>query len=1094
MTESFITLKPTCVELSQITFLPYDQWDLKSLTAVLIKLNNQLSELNEIASSVADYTFYPISRILIHIDTLNDKLIIIQLLKVISRLIKVSWTLQFNLNLATEVFPFLNLLCQQLQKTKAKSTTNDSQLTQSEKLILTETFHNFINAIKEQPYHNEFFHRNDVDVQSNFILLSHLTDLILLQLSILTDNSTNTDSSLQLQIISTLSALYQHILDFDHGETLSHILPGNISSLVKFLSNSKNNYKPITEALVLLRFLITTVYNDESLALSKESKVSKSIHRDIKWLNATREQIKMALTGVLPLLLRRNNIIVNKEISKLMYECLNNCSQSLGPVCKDLFVEYLVKTETNLQEYSHIDDSSSIITNKETIHLINQGKSDYLAHLIRNLSTDLQLNKIDEIKYMNFILSTNINEIKINETLIDKIFSQILGSMQLSSATNKLKERSQNQNQIVIQSNNVVIKDLPSVSTFNSLYNISNDDRINKRSWDKDLESEIIQLLKYVGAYSNYSSAFIDTVLNHTHWARSDLFEDEVNSEEMNNKELLVTNTNLLWIALNLLPDHSDENNSPKDEIDIFLNINDMDVTKYNKDQNDINLKQKQDIEDSCLILLDHALNTLQQNEILNTDPENITSEQEKLVCTTLLIIQRSCQLLGRNFQDELIDFLYVVVENLASSSPQIRHYSQSCIQTLANTLYNGSIHQLIEENIDYLIESISQRLNMGMTQRVTSLLMVIFKMTGYNAILSFQDILETIFQMLEYYHGYNDLCLQIFQLFEVIINEMEIKYIKGADLQLDSNSLNKGSFGLWDCQNDLQLSKLLKISLKSGNNILLEKDTSIPFDPNEPKSFQEYFDSKLKIQEVSEEGDSDDEDINTGDMAYNDQTIEKEATDEKKERDEVKWVSPIPRESYRLLIQIIQYGCRLLTHNSKSLKIQILKIIKLAIPLLASQYDSLLPQVAQVWDCVVECLLHKDYSIIHAASSTTEIIIKFAGDFIVRRFIDLWNELQDKSSLLKEINIKNGDIFTSSFSRSQKQVIKAKEFPPMTKNTLIAMSYMLLEGISWTEFILDENTLKGIIVCCLQVIPIDDIAKRSLLLGDIVCYLQNRK
>ena len=188
-------------------------------------------------------------------------------------------------------------------------------------------------------------------------------------------------------------------------------------------------------------------------------------------------------------------------------------------------------------------------------------------------------------------------------------------------------------------------------------------------------------------------------------------------------------------------------------------------------------------------------------------------------------------------------------------------------------------------------------------------------------------------------------------------------------------------------------MPSLLKESLPpnygdTGNDT--DNDKELPFDPNEPKSFQEYFESKLKISEIDEKQndyDSDDEDSVAENIS--------------KDEEENEWVSPIPRQSYRLLIQILQYGDRLLTHNSKPLRIQILKIIKLIIPMLSTQYDSLLPQVAQVWDSVTQCLFDKDYSIINSASSTTETIITFSQDFISRKIIELWDNLKAGCPLL---------------------------------------------------------------------------------------------
>lgn len=60
-------------------------------------------------------------------------------------------------------------------------------------------------------------------------------------------------------------------------------------------------------------------------------------------------------------------------------------------------------------------------------------------------------------------------------------------------------------------------------------------------------------------------------------------------------------------------------------------------------------------------------------------------------------------------FQPELIDYIYTVVDALASPSEAIRYVGQSCALRIADTLYNGSIPNMILSNVDYLVESISQ-------------------------------------------------------------------------------------------------------------------------------------------------------------------------------------------------------------------------------------------------------------------------------------------------------------------------------------------------------------------------------------------------
>lgn len=1109
LSRMFNTFKPTCVKLSQLTFnVPVTQWDQDELYLQLVQLDNELSfkslsskndltngsDQVNIPSNLIDYIMIPLAKIIIQFESLNIK-IIIKLLSILNKFCIYSWIYpnQLNLNLATNIFPFINHLSQSIID-KNKNNNNPYVFR-----LIIETFSNFIQSVNNQMYGPHFFSTqssrtsNNTNDNTKYILLSNLSNLISIQLNILSNSNDNlSDSSLQLLIIDNLINLYQNNLNFDNGETLSNILPGNVSNLIKFMIKPKTNYKCIIKSIDLLEFLIITIYSDSTLKQIEIDQATKTNHRDKKWLFATREQVKLAINQCFPVLIeRRRNHYINLSICKFITSCFRSCYNSIVSICQDDLIKYLIQCK-----YDSFD--SIYLNNQQLKDSIRYNIHKYLTQLISDIDTNINLNQTNNIELINFILKLNfnsdinntgrLNSNLLNKNIVDKIFLKLIQSVNVVNQS--LLENDPFQTKVIqtlqsvdnitnINQDNLIIRDSAN-SIFNpytTYMNKNNNERINNKLWSKDMESEITSLLHYIGEFIHFDPYSIQMYLQ--------------NAEVI--KVSLSCQNSALWMILNLLPNkitNDNDNNSTNNHslksnsfTDSFLTFNDDDDTSDNVDL-------QTNIEDSCLILLEYSINLLQQEEIINNF--NVLSyEQERLISIVIQVIERSCQLMGLNFENELIDYLYLVVSHLSSSSPMIRFHAHSCINTLSRILYQGSIYDLIVNNVDYLIESISQRLNMGMTHHVTTVLMVICKMTGYEIILSFNDILETIFQILDYYHGYQELCLQIFQLFEVIVNEMNKKYLSNneSNPKLDSNYLNNNSFKPWGCTNKLQFFSLLKKSLPLHNSDNADNidsnDKDLPFGPNEPKSFQEYFESKLKVQEIDDKQDSydsDDEEESTMD-------------DKSKNEEENEWVSPIPRQSYRLLIQILQYGDRLLTHNSKPLRIQILKVMKLIIPMLSTQYDSLLPQVAQAWDSVTQCLFDKDYSIINAASLTTETIITFSQDFISRRFIELWDRLKTQCPLLliKEININRNNIAISDFAKTQRQVGERIQFPAMTRTALISMSNMLLKGVSLTEYTLGESNIKDIITYCLSVIPPDIIKANSMLLGDIIYTIQNQ-
>ena len=238
----------------------------------------------------------------------------------------------------------------------------------------------------------------------------------------------------------------------------------------------------------------------------------------------------------------------------------------------------------------------------------------------------------------------------------------------------------------------------------------------------------------------------------------------------------------------------------------------------------------------------------------------------------------------------------------------------------------------------------------------------------------------------------------------------------------------------------------------------------------DKPRNFQEYFDSKLRELDSDDEEESEQENI--GDEP---ELVEGEAKEDQ-------WVSPIPRKSYKILLQILGYGDRLLTHRSKSLRVQILCCTKLILPMLATQYDSLLPQVAQIWNTLALCSLDNDFSIVKPACDCLQEVILCAGDFVTTRFLELWKTWKDKSGLLKELKLNNQD-YAEAFT----SLVPHRKFPTITEMALTSLSKVLLEGILAAGLMLPDTTAREMVTCCIQILPTESIASRSLMLGDMV-------
>lgn len=1021
----FGELRPLCIDVSRLSFQPKETFDPQStpLQDALKNLENRLaSYTDQLSTKLADYVFVPISSLLKQ-DSLGKSQTNYVLL-IIAHLLRLAWRSDGTLGktLAQQLLPLITFLIN-------PDKDNESLIGSSEddKRAACSALFQFITSLSHQSYCHEFFSASD---PNRLNALGHSVSILLAIL-----HQSSQDIETQLIAIGALQILYRDIIH--DGEMLSFILPGNISTFCKVLTmpGLTTNYKVALSILDVMGDLLLLIYDDTSLnAVQHELKDLKQLnfitdrkgdstfglveintsggaeprqHRSTSWLRGTSSQVKLALEKILPKLLKRKNSEISAALVKFASAMLERCHNSLQN-CENLFVKVLieVRTDPNFQLASHVACLRNIV--RDGFEQLNQW---------------VHIEDGNALKSLNFALISLRDVASKDDVLfIPNVCSRLIETLETATEVSALKQRDYS---IIEQSSQVILNDalnqeliradgMPTVLT-----NIA-----------KEVEVSLGRILSTLGslAYKHGQlTSLIDAVLS------------TQTCEGSSRKKIA------LWISSWLVSGISEA--SLKSEND-YLNIDSDEILD----------------KEACYDVLEFG-SDLAQAVVMQSEGVGLTASSEGSLIVVLQSIELVCNSLKEEFSSELMDCLYIVVENLGSSSPKVRHFAQSCALTISHVLYNDSLQQLILSNVDYLADSISSRLNSGMTERVSTVFMVICRIAGYETIESFKDIIETIFKLLDYYHGYSEMCLQFFQLFEVIALEIQKKYLSTNDEQSRLTHEQKPNRGdaPWGMTS---LSQVLAVMDKQSTN----DDEIESMEEDKPKNFQEYFDSKLRELDSDDEEESEQENIGN-----EPESVEVEAKGDQ-------WVSPIPRKSYRILLQILGYGDRLLTHRSKSLRVQILCCTKLILPMLATQYDSLLPQVAQIWNTLALCSLDNDYSIVKPACDCLQEVILCAGDFVTTRFLELWKTWNDKSALLKELKLTNQDD-TEAFT----YLVPHRKFPTITELALISLSRVLLEGILAAGLMLPDTTAREMLTCCIQILPSESIASRSLMLGDMV-------
>lgn len=1033
---AFQRVQPHCVNLSRQSFLPRDVFDPNSVVLLegLRSLEEELKQLeNEgvsLSPKFADYVFVPIASLLRQ-DSLGSSQTE-ALLQVIGHLVSLCWSSagSFNKALAQQLFALATfLISNDKDNTCLLTKTPSFQLTGC--IVLRKLF----KAFAIQKASGSFDHFAD---PQNLPSLGHSVTILL---DILGGNDNEID--LQLAAIEALHVLYQETLN--DGEIISFIVPGNVSAFSKLLLKPGLTVNPrvVCSTLRLFAVIICIVYSDFDLHVVEHSPSdlnelleeaekpfetnivinevdfkNRNLHRDIKWLRATSAQINRALKGVLPKLVKRDNGSINLALCEFISALMKHCRASLNN-CQKLFFSVA------LELHYVPGELVQTLEGTRTLKLMVDNK-------VTRISNAIQFEDIKALQTIQYGLQTLYSYQCLDFEMVDGLVfslkscvSDFLEQKNLRFTEGKLKEQG---GMVIVGQDFLTLTEtsqplLPKISTA--------------------LEETLSQLLHTLGTcYSR----------DHIQGTVSELLTFDGSESGFGKAVSLWMSANLLEAASEVLPDAHD--------------ITDEFMTFENDERKVADLPLEPI--DTCYAILESSVALIDE---VNQNSAALHHDSEFQVVVGLKSIQIMSGTLGEEFRTELIDILFPVVDCLASPSSAIRHFAQTTTLSIAKSFYGGSIHDLLLDNIDYLVDAISVRLNNCMTKRVPTLLMVLCRVGGYNLIKSFKDVLEIIFRLLDFYHGYEDLCCEFFQLFEVIVTEMRHTYLSSTDVspRLKSEHSVSSSFKPWGMQNILQVLDILD---KTGEKDIHEEDfDDLDSNQDDPGTFQEFFDKR--VHEV--DSDDEDEDI---------QPTEGQSTSSRHASD--KWFSPIPRDSYRLLLQIVGYGDRLLTHPSRQLKVQILQLMSRVFPMLATQHDMLLPQVSKSWDIIVQLSLDPDFAIAKVACECLRELIHCSGDFVTKRFVDLWGAQKAHSPLLG-IAAPKGVAPTLS---SKKWLTSPKQFPPITREALVSLSEMLLEGIVQTELFTSEVQIQEMVYCCLLVLPKEHVQSRSLLLGDIVSLL----
>lgn len=1036
----FQEVKPICVELSLKAVLPRGELKLNSpqisrlLKQLVATLKDHYYLHNEktlyiLTPKIADYVFFPISCLLKSPDVLDES-ITTSILQAIRFLIDHCWATGDMDIMADQMLPLVLFL---VQGNKLDTGSFESQKTVID-CISSLMRHSLMEYFSENPRrllwlgacitlnldimesvgkvkgHDETALVNEILVSLRYLLSRNMsgaqTSEVFPGVSSRVIKFATSTSGLHVDVYINILKLLQAIIisvlnDEALGATLVNENDTNIESIKLTLDALETNNVPIT--------------------FTNESKLPKG------WHKATSEQLLLLLTVFFKDLLKNPNkskmiythIAFSDTLHTFFVSIMENCFLSLFEGCVPLFLDSIVLL------ISHGPTNGRTLKIKLVVNEIVHGvtMSDHnkiqLFHdLVQKKLEDLVLNKMptvllstDESRILDYLCSVEVH-FQLLVSLLHDIHSnnhsefgaKILLNLRDNLCKSYSFSRIQNQSSTSYKSSSLSSVSEHTLDGIDLGPNINTKSIVtnNKASKTEEFKpsqkmlslshnwlhyqntivtNEAASTQLFLGVFTidveSQIALLVQSVVSSNAWTLTELIQltETLLSQSHHGSNRTTTYQRLadgisLWIAKLILQVQQTKTDV---QLDDFLDLEDADLDTSSNELLYLIMSNSQDV-------IESASRELESPEELSPESRQLVNVTEKSVAVAMdTVAELSAHFTVAEFQEMfLMDNLYTLFEGVASQSEIVRSSSLYALSEIVRNYYHGSIENLVKDNLDYIVDSLSLRLSLANTFTLTmpSILLIIIKVTGKQLLLQNQlsDILTQMFIIIDSYHGYSALVECFFIIFDELISQVAVDYINANVLEDTSES----QFAPWGM---LLVDELLNLLADSGRVV----DPFAKYD-----SEREYFKRKEGVPFAEQLEDSDDE----------------EESEPETNNEEETYSSPIPKTIYFTLQKIYVYGFRLLTSPSVALKRQILTTLRTTYPLLATEYSLVMPLVAEQWPTLISVASGQfEESSVHNSTLTTsalELAItmvcedkKHSERFLGSRFIELWTYLK---------------------------------------------------------------------------------------------------
>ncbi|ODN73485.1 hypothetical protein L202_07992 [Cryptococcus amylolentus CBS 6039] len=426
-----------------------------------------------------------------------------------------------------------------------------------------------------------------------------------------------------------------------------------------------------------------------------------------------------------------------------------------------------------------------------------------------------------------------------------------------------------------------------------------------------------------------------------------------------------------------------------------------------------------------------NALTTiLDKNPLPNSytaeETRKLEVQAQKTLLTALSLqgFSVSAGILSSSFRPLLLTTLYIVLSHLASPQPIVQSYASTTLTHIAHYTNYSSPSDLILDNVDYVINVVTQRLTYKrLSPSAPLVLIAMIRLVGAPIVPLVQDVVDEVFDALDEYHGYETMTSGLLAVLVVLVEVM------GKEVQAEGVSEERKK----------KVEELKRIE-KAPN---VEEDL---------RQFGKWWDGRqeLRAQEVEELLER------APQHAWGKKDIpgmeEEPGADEDTPMPDAE-EAPATR-TQQVATRILSKSLHFLTHRSPFLRSKVLSLVANAIPVLAlgNRESDLLPLIHDSWGTILNRLDDGEAYVVVEAAGVIAALCEHAGDFMSKKVLDhAWPRLLkvmdsrqklDKKSALA----KRGVVGT----KSSHTVSHRLHLAILRVATFIAREVPVNEGVLW--------------------------------------------